>query len=258
MKPKRKDILLVEGAIFVQPGDVEMTRIEGKLSKTPSFWTRRVEVVRKYERKAGVRVPISIESVAHVLIAGRSTFKMTYEYQTINGQQVGNPQVPGTEVRSRKQTHRINEALMKKLLVAVALTFVAQGVPPATAQTAVKKPITHDVYDSWKSIQGTKLSGDGVWLAYALTPQDGDGELVVRNLKTNAEIRAARGRDPLITLDNHFVVFAVAPYKKDVDQARKAKKKPEDMPKSRRRHRQPLQRSGDDRRRTREELSRSG
>jgi hypothetical protein len=37
-------------------------------------------------------VPMSIESVAHVLIAGRSTFKMTYEYETINGQHVGNPQ----------------------------------------------------------------------------------------------------------------------------------------------------------------------
>src|SRR5678815_2600144 len=119
---------------------------------------------------------------------------------------------------------------MKKLLVAIV--FVAQTLSPAYAQTSVKKPITHDVYDSWKSIQGTKLSGDGVWLAYALTPQDGDGELVVRNLKTNAEIRAARGREPLITQDNRFVVFAVAPYKKDVDQARKAKKKPEDMPKA--------------------------
>ena len=119
---------------------------------------------------------------------------------------------------------------MTKLLV--ALVFVAQGFSPAYAQRSIKKPITHDVYDSWKSIQGTKLSADGVWLAYALTPQDGDGELVVRNLKTNTEIRAPRGRDPLITLDNRFVVFAVAPYKKDLDQARKAKKKPEDMPKA--------------------------
>lgn len=92
VRPRRKDILLVEGAIFVQPSDGELARIEGKLSKAPSFWTRRVDVVRRYERKAGVRVPISIESVAHVLIAGRSTFKMTYEYQTINGQHVGDPQ----------------------------------------------------------------------------------------------------------------------------------------------------------------------
>ena len=92
VRPKRKDVLLVEGAIFVQPSDGELSRIEGKLSKTPSFWTRRVDVVRRYERKAGVRVPVAIESVAHVLIAGRSTFKMTYEYQTINGQHVGDPQ----------------------------------------------------------------------------------------------------------------------------------------------------------------------
>jgi hypothetical protein len=92
VKPKRKDVLLVEGAIFVQPGDGDLARIEGKLSKAPSFWTRRVDVVRRYERVGGVRVPVSIESIAHVLIAGRSTFKMTYEYETINGQRVGNPQ----------------------------------------------------------------------------------------------------------------------------------------------------------------------
>ena len=91
-KPRRKDVLLVEGAIFVQPSDGDLARIEGKLSKAPSIWTRRVDVVRRYERKGGVRVPVSIESVAHVLIAGRSTFKMTYEYETINGQPVGDPQ----------------------------------------------------------------------------------------------------------------------------------------------------------------------
>src|SRR5882757_2252414 len=115
------------------------------------------------------------------------------------------------------------------LLVVACLGLAA----PAFAQTnAQKKPITHDVYDGWKSIQGTKLSPDGTWLAYTLTPQEGDGELVVKNLKTNAELRAPRGRDPLITSDNHFVVFAIAPLRKDVDQARKAKKKPDDMPKS--------------------------
>jgi hypothetical protein len=91
VKPKRKDVLLVEGALYVQPADGELTRIEGKLSKNPSFWTRRVDVVRRYERHAGVRVPVAIESVAHVLVAGRSTFKMTYEYETINGQHVGDP-----------------------------------------------------------------------------------------------------------------------------------------------------------------------
>lgn len=104
VKPKRKDVLLVEGSIFVQPADGELMRIEGRLSRTPSFWTRRVDVVRRYERKAGVRVPMSIESTAQVFIAGRSTFKMTYQYQTINGQTVGSPQIRSTksEVRGTK------------------------------------------------------------------------------------------------------------------------------------------------------------
>ncbi len=115
-------------------------------------------------------------------------------------------------------------------LVVVLLSFAAST---STGQPAPhKKPITHDVYDGWRTIQGTKVSRDGVWVAYALVPQDGDGELVVRNLKTNAEYRAPRGRDPVITPDQKFVVFAKAPLKSDVDKARKAKKKPEDMPKA--------------------------
>jgi dienelactone hydrolase len=119
-----------------------------------------------------------------------------------------------------------------RLRVSPVLAIVVLLLAASAALAQQKKPITHDVYDSWKSIQGTKLSADGVWLAYALVPQDGDGELVVRNLKTNAETRAPRGRDPIITSDGKFVVFAIAPYKKDVDTARKAKKKPEEMPKN--------------------------
>ena len=39
------------------------------------------------------------------------------------------------------------------------------------------------------SLQGTKVSRDGVWVAYALTPQDGDGELVVRNVQVQPALR---------------------------------------------------------------------
>ena len=90
--PRRKDVLLSHGSIFVDSGDADLLRVEGRLSKSPSFWTRRVEVIRRYQRINGVRVPISIESVAQVLLAGRSTFQMTYEYETINGERVGTPE----------------------------------------------------------------------------------------------------------------------------------------------------------------------
>jgi hypothetical protein len=95
VKSRRKDMLLVDGSIYVNASDGDLVRIEGRLSKTPSFWTRRVEVVRHYERINGVRLPVAIESVAQVLIAGRSTFSMTYDYETVNGQHVGDPKAHG-------------------------------------------------------------------------------------------------------------------------------------------------------------------
>jgi hypothetical protein len=66
------------------------------LVKRPSFWTRRVQIVRDYGRIGGVRVPLATGSTADILFAGQSTFSMTYEYESINGVPVeaGTPAVP--------------------------------------------------------------------------------------------------------------------------------------------------------------------
>jgi hypothetical protein len=92
LKPRRKGELLVDGTIFVNPDDGDLVRLEGRLVKSPSFWTRRVEIVRWYKRFAGIRMPVALESVAHILIAGKSTFRVTYDYETVNGQKFGSPQ----------------------------------------------------------------------------------------------------------------------------------------------------------------------
>jgi dipeptidyl aminopeptidase/acylaminoacyl peptidase len=115
--------------------------------------------------------------------------------------------------------------------IAILIVLVLPLVFAAGA-AATKKPLTYDAYDGWRSIQGTALSRDGQWLVYALTPQDGDGELVALNLKTNKEYRAARGRGPVLTADGKFVVFTISPVKAEVDKAKKDKKKPEEQPKS--------------------------
>lgn len=92
VKPRRKDMLLINGSIFLNPDDGDLVRLEGRLSKSPSFWTRRVEIVRWYRRLANVRMPVALEAVANVLFAGKSTFRMTYDYETVNGLRVGRPQ----------------------------------------------------------------------------------------------------------------------------------------------------------------------
>jgi hypothetical protein len=91
VKPKRQDELLIDGDILLTADDGDLVRVEGRLAASPSFWTGPVEVVRTFDRIDGVRVPVRTESVAHVKIAGASSFAMTYEYETINGQRVGSP-----------------------------------------------------------------------------------------------------------------------------------------------------------------------
>jgi hypothetical protein len=43
---------------------------------------------------------------------------------------------------------------------------------PADQAATGKNPVSYDVYDSRRSIQGTQLSRDGTWLVYSPVPQD--------------------------------------------------------------------------------------
>jgi hypothetical protein len=89
--PRRRDLMLVKGAVFLSAEDGDLVRIEGELAKTPSFWTRKVHVVRRYGRVAGFRVPLTMDSTAQIMIAGASTFSMTYIYEELNGMAVSSP-----------------------------------------------------------------------------------------------------------------------------------------------------------------------
>ena len=86
--PKRNDVLLVDGRMVLSEDGRELLRVEGVLSKNPSFWTSLVNVIRHYARLDGVRVPIATESVAKVKLAGMSKLNVRYEYESINGRTV--------------------------------------------------------------------------------------------------------------------------------------------------------------------------
>jgi hypothetical protein len=88
LAPRRKETSLIHGAMFLSPVDGELVRVEGRLARSPSFWVKRVEIVRSYQRIEGALVPVSVESVAHVRFFGTSTLRMTYEYSEIDGRPV--------------------------------------------------------------------------------------------------------------------------------------------------------------------------
>jgi hypothetical protein len=85
---RRHDVTLMNGVLCLAPAGADLVRLEGVLVKNPSWWTSRVEIVRRYGRIGGVRIPLSMESVAHLKLFGRSAFTMGYQYERINGRPV--------------------------------------------------------------------------------------------------------------------------------------------------------------------------
>ena len=49
----------MEGTILLTCGTSDLLQVEGLLVKRPSFWTRKVHIVRDYARIAGARVPVA-------------------------------------------------------------------------------------------------------------------------------------------------------------------------------------------------------
>ena len=114
---------------------------------------------------------------------------------------------------------------MKKILpiaLAASLCCLAQ---------AQKKPLDHSVYDSWQSIPGISVTDDGSVAAFQVNPQQGDGQLVLRDLRSGRELRIPRGGAASLTYDSKWAVFPIkAPYEA-TRKAKIKKKKPEQMPK---------------------------
>ncbi len=137
------------------------------------------------------------------------------------------------------------------LLRAAAWALPAVLLPFLPAQTG-KRPLNHHDYDGWRTIGSQHLSADGKFLAYSIFPQEGDGEVVTRNLVTGKEQREPAGSRPqpqgaavpeegppppppnvniVFSSDSRTLVFSTFPSKADTDKAKKEKKTAAQMPK---------------------------
>ncbi|MXW55389.1 MAG: hypothetical protein F4Z59_01495, partial [Gemmatimonadales bacterium] len=101
--------------------------------------------------------------------------------------------------------------------------------PAALAAQQVKPALDHEDTYRWNSIGGRAISADGAWLAYVLTPWDGDPTLVITRSDGSAE-RRFRGRSPSFTRDSRHLAFRVPPVKAVVDSLRLEGKRGDDLP----------------------------
>lgn len=93
------------------------------------------------------------------------------------------------------------------------------GLAPAlAAQETTPRPLTLEDYGEWNRITQVTLSGNGLWLAYAYQPNDGDATFFVRELDGDIEYEATNGSGALFSNDGQWVAFLTSPPEEEADQ----------------------------------------
>ncbi|MGB8472482.1 MAG: outer membrane lipoprotein-sorting protein [Candidatus Acidiferrum sp.] len=83
--PKRKETDLFEGRIWIDNQDFAIVKITGHLAKNPSFWIKRVDFVRDYQKIRGFWLLSREEAISAVRIFGKETLTVNYQNYAVNG-----------------------------------------------------------------------------------------------------------------------------------------------------------------------------
>lgn len=98
------------------------------------------------------------------------------------------------------------------------------------AQENVKKAITSDDYKRWNIISRELISNDGKKVAFELNPQQGDGNLLLREIRLSTTDTLPRGNKASFDFDSKFLVYHIQPPQDSIKAANRKKAKKEDMP----------------------------
>ena len=74
---------MIEGQIWIDAEDWGIVQIQGSPAKRPSFWARQTQIDRRFKRIDGMWLDDTLESISDLLIAGRSSLKIQYSYESI-------------------------------------------------------------------------------------------------------------------------------------------------------------------------------
>ncbi len=96
---------------------------------------------------------------------------------------------------------------------------------------AQKKPLDHQVYDSWESIASKQISNNGMWAAYNVAQQEGDSKQYLNSMIGNQKIVLPRATMLKFSADSKFATFLIKPLFKDTRLAKIKKKKTDESPK---------------------------
>jgi hypothetical protein len=101
--PKRVDKYLFEGKVWIDSQDFAVVRIEGHPAANLSFWIKRADFVRDYQKVGGFWLPLKDETVVQVRFYGKKVLTIDHHDYSVRGksaeQACGQPcDTPGVRV----------------------------------------------------------------------------------------------------------------------------------------------------------------
>ncbi len=76
--PRRKDKYLFEGKVWVDGEDFAIVQIAGQPARSPSFWIKRVDFVRQYQKIGEFWLPMKDESMNELRIHGKKVLTIDH------------------------------------------------------------------------------------------------------------------------------------------------------------------------------------
>jgi outer membrane lipoprotein-sorting protein len=83
--PRRVDKYLFEGQVWIDKQDFAVVRIEGRPAAHLSFWIKRAEFVRDYEKVAGFWLPYRDETNVEVRLYGKKVLTIDHRDYAVKG-----------------------------------------------------------------------------------------------------------------------------------------------------------------------------
>ena len=120
------------------------------------------------------------------------------------------------------------------LIIILWVLLLFPSYSALSEEKATEKPRTlENIQDilAWKSLRSSRISNDGKWFAYRLSPQEGDGEVIIRQTdkekvyKYPAGEAAGFSQDIVFSEDSKWVAFTIYPKRDEAKKLKKQKKK---------------------------------
>jgi hypothetical protein len=91
LKPRRKNPNLFKGKIYVDARTGSLRRAEGTVSKSPSFFIRKIEFVQEFQDINGFTVPVEMRSTTKARIIGKAIVSIFHRGYQLKAQAAPEP-----------------------------------------------------------------------------------------------------------------------------------------------------------------------